>query len=384
MHRTWELAMTGQYENSQQVLAQLEKENFPHLDHWRNARHSHRIIDQVCRKAVGALKQPYAHRPAHNSDSDAVWHVIETEIAGFWRRDFAKFAACFVQSPRFRFRAWSRSNGVTVRDGWDDFARGVQFDIICDPDPNPYLAYGATLENRNLTVIGDMAWCTFTADYKTLELDGFRGPGITHETRVLERHDGQWKSVLYSFESIDFGQTDAPLWEIDHKGAVLQQNPAAGVYLLQADDVMIRAGRLRMKDHAADRKLTESIAALAAIDYSFLTFRSALPVVVDAGYDLPRTVWWVIAEHGKLMVSYNDHPQLLARMAAAGKVFALSPAQTRLATALVEGLPLTDAARREQVSLGTAKTQLQRIFDKVGVRSQPGLVRQLLAITEKA
>jgi D-xylose transport system permease protein len=39
-----------------------------------------------------------------------------------------------------------------------------------------------------------------------------------------------------------------------------------------------------------------------------------------------------------------------------------------------------DAARREEVSLGTAKTQLQRIYDKVGVRSQPALVRALLEV----
>ena len=143
----------------------------------------------------------------------------------------------------------------------------------------------------------------------------------------------------------------------------------------------IRAGRLRIRDHAADLKLTEAITELAGIQYSFMNWRRALPVVIDAGYDLPRTVWWVALEYGTLMVTYNDHPQLLARLQAAGKVFALSPAQNRLATELVEGLPLTDTARREAVSLGTAKTRLQRIFDKVGVRIQPALVRALLAVT---
>ena len=51
--------------------------------------------------------------------------------------------------------------------------------------------------------------------------------------------------------------------------------------------------------------------------------------------------------------------------------------------ALLEGLALADAAERDGVSLSTAKTQLQRIFDKVGVRTQPALVRALLAVTER-
>ena len=92
----------------------------------------------------------------------------------------------------------------------------------------------------------------------------------------------------------------------------------------------------------------------------------------------------MIAENGKLVVSYNDHPQLLARLQAADKVFALSPAQNRLAAALVEGLPLSDAAARQGVSINTAKTQRQRICDKVGVRNQPALVRELLVVSERS
>jgi DNA-binding CsgD family transcriptional regulator len=295
-------------------------------------------------------------------------------------RDFEAYAACFVQSPRFRFHAGIMPLGMTIREGWEAFARAVRDDIFQDPLPNPYLAFCSQIENRNLSIIGDMAWCTYTGRFPTLDLEGFRGPGLTQDTRILERHDGKWRIAYYGVHSIDFGQTTAPLWEIDRRGEVVQQNPAASLYLTQADDVVIRAGRLRMRNDAADQKLAEAVAALSDTDHYFMTGRSALPVVIDAGYDLPRTVWWVIAEHGKLMVSYNDNPQLLERIRTAGKVFALSPAQSRLAVALVEGLPLTDAARREEVSLSTAKTQLQRIYDKVGVRSQPALVRALLEV----
>lgn len=199
----------------------------------------------------------------------------------------------------------------------------------------------------------------------------------------MERHQGQWRTVLYGINSANFGQTRAPLWEIDRSGRVLWQNPAATDYVAGADDVYIGGGRLRIRDHLADQKMTEAIATIAAIDHSIIAWRTALPVLVGPGFDLPRTVWWVIFESGKLFVSYNDNPQLLARLNTAGKAFALSPGQTRLACALVEGLPLNEAAQREGVSLSTAKTQLQRIFDKVGVRNQPALVRALLAVTDR-
>lgn len=146
---------------------------------------------------------------------------------------------------------------------------------------------------------------------------------------------------------------------------------------------MLRNGRLQMRDRATDKKLSEAIAAIASAEFGYLSRRRALPVVHDPGNDLPATVWWVVAEHGKLTLSFNDQPLLLARLDTAARAFGLSPAQQRLAAALVEGLALPEAAAREGVGISTAKTQLQRIFDKVGARTQPALVRALLAVTER-
>lgn len=51
-------------------------------------------------------------------------------------------------------------------------------------------------------------------------------------------------------------------------------------------------------------------------------------------------------------------------------VYGLSPAQTRLAHLIVDGQNLNEAAEVYQVSVNTLRTQLQRMFDKTGVRSQ--------------
>lgn len=101
-------------------------------------------------------------------------------------------------------------------------------------------------------------------------------------------------------------------------------------------------------------------------------------LVFDPGNDMPARVWWVRTLSGRVFVSFND-PQLAEeRLAAAARAFGLSPSQQRLAVSVVEGVALTEAARRAGVRISTARTQLQRIFDKLGVRTQPALVRMLL------
>jgi DNA-binding CsgD family transcriptional regulator/PAS domain-containing protein len=382
MHRAWELAMTGKHSDASAVLAQLRNEKFSDVEKWLNARYLRSKMDDVCNRAARAklLSIPVLQG---NGDAEAIWQTLTIENAAWWMRDFDAYAACFLQSPRFKFHAWVREEGMTIRTGWDAFAKRTREDIVRDPIPNPYFAFENTIENRNITVIGDMAWCTYTLVYQTADLPGFRGPGREEVVRVVERHKDKWLTAFYGFFNLNFGQTDAPLWEVDHRGTVVWQNPAAKAYLEGDSDAVLRAGRLHFREQQADEKLAEALTTIVDLDYGFLSRRRSMPVVVDAGYDLPATVWWVIAENGKLTISFNDQPLLLARLDTASKAFGLSPAQHRLASALVEGMQLTDAAEREGVSLSTAKTQLQRVFDKVGVRTQPALVRALLAVTER-
>ncbi len=63
----------------------------------------------------------------------------------------------------------------------------------------------------------------------------------------------------------------------------------------------------------------------------------------------------------------------------AASVYGISPAQLSLAEHIVAGRDLVAAATELGISANTARTQLQRIFEKTGVRSQTGLVRALLS-----
>ena len=88
---------------------------------------------------------------------------------------------------------------------------------------------------------------------------------------------------------------------------------------------------------------------------------------------------WVLLEDGKTLISFEDAATVERRIARAQEVFSLSPAQTRLARLIVDGHDLAVASGLLGVSINTLRTQLQRIFDKTGVRSQAALVRSLLS-----
>lgn len=65
-----------------------------------------------------------------------------------------------------------------------------------------------------------------------------------------------------------------------------------------------------------------------------------------------------------------------------GRRYGLTPAEARLAEAIVGGDRLSEAAERFGVTLGTVRIQLKAIFAKTGARSQADLVR--LALTGAA
>jgi DNA-binding CsgD family transcriptional regulator len=64
-----------------------------------------------------------------------------------------------------------------------------------------------------------------------------------------------------------------------------------------------------------------------------------------------------------------------ARLAAAAAEFGLTPAEARLLAVLFEGCSVPQAAERLGVARTTARTHLQRVFDKTGARRQGDLMR---------
>lgn len=60
-----------------------------------------------------------------------------------------------------------------------------------------------------------------------------------------------------------------------------------------------------------------------------------------------------------------------------GRLFGLTPAEVKLASALANGLSLSEYASEKGIAVGTARIQLKSIFSKMGVTRQPELVKAL-------
>jgi len=125
---------------------------------------------------------------------EAVMAVIEAETTAFWMKDFAGWAECWLQSPEIRMMSWWARGGIRVTEGWAALSENIRRVMMENPTPQPE-AVKVRREKINIRVSEAMAWVTFDqygADTGEPDMDM---PGLSYETRILERVDGQWKLV---------------------------------------------------------------------------------------------------------------------------------------------------------------------------------------------
>jgi hypothetical protein len=127
-------------------------------------------------------------------EARAVLAVIAAETTAFWTKHYAAWADCWLQTPDARIVGWWARGGISVVEGWDAISSRIRHLMDENPTPQP-LAAQVRREKVNIRTSGEMAWVTFEqygADTGEPDMDM---PGLSHETRILEKHDGQWKLV---------------------------------------------------------------------------------------------------------------------------------------------------------------------------------------------
>lgn len=123
-------------------------------------------------------------------DEAEIKAVIEAEAAAYWDKDFDAFARCWERGPDVRRMGWWERGGIPIQRGWDEIAARMRRVMAESPGPNPN-AGRVRRDGVNMRVAGEMAWMTF--DQTGIET-GDRDmdmPGVTHDTRILERHGGE-------------------------------------------------------------------------------------------------------------------------------------------------------------------------------------------------
>ena len=175
---------------------------------------------------------------------------------------------------------------------------------------------------------------------------------------------------------------------LDHKGNVLQANATAQQALDAADGLRVVGGQLVANVTADNKKLQRMIAGVLengeeespgvveALSVTRGPGKAPWGLVVRAvpegawidGKGVPAVAVFVRDPDG------NPHPP--AKLAQ--QLFALTPAETALATQLANGLSLEESAVALGIRHNTARAHLRSIFSKTGARRQTELVRMFL------
>lgn len=313
-------------------------------------------------------------------DVAAITALIHRNRIAIWMRDFDGWSACFVHEPYLARFGWWYMGGSFMRQGWDEISARLRREMAEYPDPHPRLAHETTVEKLSIRIDGDMAWATFEQHYPGIPVRPYgSGPSLVYEARVFERHDGEWRiAFLGMLDGPRAAGPAGPSLQLDGEGRVLS-GPAEIAAVLADDDLAIRNGRLRIRDARTDARLQAAIRWASGLDRSHMPYQGAVPIVMEAGEGLPTKVWWVMAQGGSILFCLSDQKITETRLDTAALVYGLSPAQRRVAALVADGLTLNEIAGQMEITSNTARTHLQRIFEKTGVRNQAALVRILLS-----
>jgi DNA-binding CsgD family transcriptional regulator len=311
------------------------------------------------------------------TDEAAVLAVIRAETEAWLQRDYEAWAGCWVQSPQSRrLESWV-SLGVRVDEGWDPIAARIRA-VMARFTEKAEFAGRVRWERMNVVVDGTVAWATFD------QIGGDTGEDRKRALRILHRIDGAWKIACVVVMECTVEEARCPLIEVDAGARILWTNRLARERLRGHPGLVTAAGRLRARRRERDAALSEAV-RLAARELQSQRPLNVVPKqawAVALGEDAAEVPLhcWVLLEDGRVLVSFDDAETVARRIVAAKEIYGLSPAQVRLARAIVEGHDLAAASGLLGVSVNTLRTQLQRVFDKTGVRSQAALVRVLLSV----
>ena len=320
-----------------------------------------------------------------DSDRAAIIATLEAECAAYLAKDFALYATFWVHEPYVRRWNWHADVGMVLNRGWDEDSRIVHEGMLRYPKP---IITEVRREWLDFIISGDLAWVTFE-QFSGPQDDPMQVSGLQHEMRIMQRREGRWLIACVSNLKPRSQVVCSPMVQVDDNCRVLWLNAEAQARLADHPGLALAGGRLRARKRAAGRALQAAIDwAARSLDFpqKRVSLRDrastggALPVLADLGAEVPTILCWVTPADGMVLVTFDDAASAEHRILAAGVIFGLSPAQQRLARLLIDGHDLAAAAKTLAVSVNTARTQLQRIFDKTGVHTQSALVRVLLSI----
>lgn len=315
------------------------------------------------------------------TDRVMIEEVIARDTAAYLARDLDTWRSCWVRAPRLT--SIMECGGLIVSRGYDAFETTIRGAMEKVPAPSR-----AEVERQNLAIEidGDTAWAAFD-QIVTDPSDPLDPPSVSYNLRILERGADGWKIVFHGVWGQRGHDAEGPVVEVDADARILWMNAAAARALPGFPGLTQSHGVLRASRPATDREFRAAIARAAEL-LDFVTYRSVMgltgdavefPVILGEDDDARLLIAWVRVFDFRLYVSFGDDARLTRQIAKARIVFGLSEAQSVLLSHIADGATLTEAAEHMGVAPSTARTHLDRMFDRTGVRSQTALLRIVLS-----
>jgi DNA-binding CsgD family transcriptional regulator len=294
-----------------------------------------------------------------------------------------------------------------VRDGWIQrdrryevlptlAARGVASDLdfttpdqmAKDPYYQEFLApFGLQWSAIVRVAAADVQWCMSVQRSKS------QGPFQKHELAKLAGLSCRLSGAAALAETLGFARVEAalsafeisnfPAVMLDQFGCVLRTNQAALAVL--GRDIFISQRRLRSARQSETDALDGAIhQLLCGADSAMLppltfTRREGRPVLLYLSRPTGIAAEALSPCRGLILLVDPDRHLNCARETIAN-LFGLSPAESRLAIALLDGSQLEPVAHKLKISYETARTTLKRIFQKTRTERQAELLLLLAKI----
>jgi DNA-binding CsgD family transcriptional regulator len=195
-------------------------------------------------------------------------------------------------------------------------------------------------------------------------------------------------SDLFSETTLDAMSIAAFL--VTGKGRVRHMNQRAAAYLQSGDGLLLAGGRLAAESSNESAQLESLIAGATssgrnsleavpggAIRISRSCIHSTLQVTV---LPAPENNQIIDGDSCALVFVSDPSSPPRPRTTLIRQLYGLTPAESRLADLLMEGLEVRDVAERLRMTVGTARFHLKRVLEKTGTHRQTELMRLMLSL----
>lgn len=195
------------------------------------------------------------------------------------------------------------------------------------------------------------------------------------------------RTLLDSFIHVE----DA-VYVLDVKGCILRANDAADNLLRAHTGLSVDHGELCGNTPSACRRLRETIGEAIKVSCGEGTGTGGTVILESASGETLRVVVTPVARPGDaltgpqigaiVMVS-RSRSRTAADQFALCEAFGLTRAEGRLATLLLSGLSLRDAADRLDLQIGTVRKRIGTLFEKTGTHRQVELYAALCTVSDR-